>query len=155
MKKESVLAALLQELRGKNGKRPCDCTSCDCGNSGDTYSVGNWDGADWILSQIEGHLSAGSNERPNEHPVEREWISCSERLPENYNRVLAYSPDRGTRYASFSHPEGFQDMDAVYNPIWGRSLQGVTKWMPLPEPPREAVKRRIARHPANYLARLK
>ena len=50
--------ALLAELRAKNGKRPCDCQSCDCGNSGDTYSVGSWDGANWILGEVEAMLAA-------------------------------------------------------------------------------------------------
>jgi hypothetical protein len=44
---------IIATLREKNGKRPCDCTSCDCGNSGDTYSAGSWDGSDWILNEIE------------------------------------------------------------------------------------------------------
>ena len=30
------LRGKLAELRSKNGKRPCDCSMCDCGNSGDT-----------------------------------------------------------------------------------------------------------------------
>ena len=46
------LSGLLDELEAKNGKRICDCSSCDCGNSGNTYSVGSWDGADWILQEI-------------------------------------------------------------------------------------------------------
>ena len=46
------LRGKLAELRSKNGKRPCDCSMCDCGNSGDTYSVGSWDGADWVLNEL-------------------------------------------------------------------------------------------------------
>jgi hypothetical protein len=44
---------VVAELRAKNGKRSCDCTSCDCGNYGDAQSVASWDGADWILNEIE------------------------------------------------------------------------------------------------------
>lgn len=48
----------LAALRERQGKRPCDCESCDCGNSGDTYSVGSWDGANWILGEVEAMLAA-------------------------------------------------------------------------------------------------
>lgn len=41
-----------EKLRDTNGKRPCDCENCECNNSGDTYSVGNWDGANWVLSLL-------------------------------------------------------------------------------------------------------
>ena len=47
------LREFIAGLRAKNGKRPCDCTSCDCGNSGDTYSVGSWDGTEWALKELE------------------------------------------------------------------------------------------------------
>ena len=43
----------LRALRAKNGKRPCDCASCDCGNFDDRYTVGCWDGSDWVLNEIE------------------------------------------------------------------------------------------------------
>ncbi len=36
--------ALLQVIEPKN-PRPCDCTSCDCGNSGDLRAVADWDAA--------------------------------------------------------------------------------------------------------------
>lgn len=54
---EAILAAVsmteeLTKLRALNGKRPCDCTSCDCGNSGDAYSAGSWDGTDWALNAL-------------------------------------------------------------------------------------------------------
>jgi hypothetical protein len=47
-----TFADRLKELREKHGKRPCDCESCDCQNSGDTYSVGGWDGAEWVLKEL-------------------------------------------------------------------------------------------------------
>ena len=52
------LRGKLAELRSKNGKRPCDCSMCDCGNSGDTYTVGSWDGTDWALNELASALSA-------------------------------------------------------------------------------------------------
>lgn len=51
--KAPSVQGVIETLRAKNGKRSCDCTSCDCANSGDTYSVGAWDGADWVLNEIE------------------------------------------------------------------------------------------------------
>ena len=32
-------------LIGPKGKRPCDCDTCDCGNSGDMRAVAWWDEA--------------------------------------------------------------------------------------------------------------
>lgn len=48
----SYIPTKLEELRKTNGERSCDCTSCECGNSGNTYSVGSWDGADWVLNEL-------------------------------------------------------------------------------------------------------
>lgn len=38
-------------------------SGCDCGNAGDTYGVGSWDGTDWALTEIEKALQALPSER--------------------------------------------------------------------------------------------
>lgn len=53
-----LIEAKLKELSEKNGNRPCDCTSCDCGNAGNTMVVVSWDGAQWVLNEITAALSA-------------------------------------------------------------------------------------------------
>lgn len=55
--------AAIENCRTKNGKRSCDCETCDCSNSGDTYSVGSWDGADWVLNEINAALAEGRKEK--------------------------------------------------------------------------------------------
>ena len=55
---------------------------------------------------------------------EKQWICVSEKLPEDYESVLAYGKEtNGVRWA-------------MYNPnslIWKDGT--ITHWMPLPEPP--------------------
>lgn len=50
---ETPLKTIIADLRVKNGKRPCGCESCDCANVGDAENVGSWDGADWVLNEID------------------------------------------------------------------------------------------------------
>ena len=59
------VAAALDELAKKNGHRPCDCTSCECGNSGDTYSVGSWDGSQWVINELRKALNLPSESERN------------------------------------------------------------------------------------------
>jgi hypothetical protein len=61
---ETPLIAEAKKMREMNGKRPCDCASCDCGNSGDTYSAGHWDGADWVLNVLCPPQSMPTMEKP-------------------------------------------------------------------------------------------
>ena len=62
------------------------------------------------------------------------WISCSERLPETTDTFLAIVEANGEReYVVATY--------AKYTGHWidkeCRVLNGVTHWMPLPEPPKE------------------
>lgn len=56
-RKVERLREAVADLRAKNGKRCCDCTSCDCGNVWDASNAGNWDGADWVLNVLSAALS--------------------------------------------------------------------------------------------------
>ena len=57
------------------------------------------------------------------------WISCSERLPEIYQRVLTVDIDRKVT-------ENFRCNIKSGELEWSRGF-GITHWMPLPEPPEE------------------
>ena len=66
------------------------------------------------------------------------WISVEERLPEEYNRVLAVDVDgymmtgEIIRILDDRHRKTAYYCDNGYD-----SLSNVTHWMPLPEPPKE------------------
>ena len=61
-----------------------------------------------------------------------EWISVKERLPEDFEWVLAVDKDRCVGEAMFSSRDGSWD-----GPYGEYHLYGVTHWMPMPEPPGE------------------
>ncbi|MBO7251527.1 MAG: DUF551 domain-containing protein [Oscillospiraceae bacterium] len=66
-----------------------------------------------------------------------EWIPVSERLPEDFQRVLVFRPGQYfeihvTRMDGFNWEKW--DMD------YSTGKKGaITHWMPLPEPPKEAT----------------
>lgn len=60
------------------------------------------------------------------------WIKCSDRLPEEYEKVIVYVPTKGRFFSS--HIE----FDCVYKDYksetyWREHPGVVTKWMPLPD----------------------
>ena len=72
---------------------------------------------------------------------ESDWIPCSERLPEKFERVLAYYDESNGKYdgdiiMAYYSPrdnkwyEGYDDEEVVL-------FDAVKKWMPLPELPKE------------------
>jgi hypothetical protein len=73
----------------------------------------------------------------------QEWIPCSERLPEQNAKVLAYCPDHECHAAWFNHgvfkvskPTKYASGEYEH---WD-SDEPVTHWMPLPAPPIAAAK---------------
>ena len=60
----------------------------------------------------------------------QKWIPCSERLPENGERVLAYCKDRVIHDVKWSWPQ-----NAWFDKVTGHEYfeSFVTHWMPLPE----------------------
>ena len=60
---------------------------------------------------------------------EQQWISCSERLPENGHNYL-YCTDMGTVHMGFY----FDGYGFEYGIKYGYDI---VAWMPLPEPPKE------------------
>jgi hypothetical protein len=68
----------------------------------------------------------------------QEWISVNDRLPEMHHVVLAFSPHHNNIWALSLHEDGFwyywMDVTRRYDPLW---MGPITRWMPLPEPPKE------------------
>lgn len=74
-------------------------------------------------------LSAGIAalyELESNHPVNR-WISCAERLPEVYEKVITYN-DKGIIHDNFRL--NLRDGSVGWSQGWG-----ITHWQPRPEPP--------------------
>lgn len=62
-----------------------------------------------------------------------EWISVKDRLPEENINVLIYRRNMMNVYTYFGHGEWEDDYG-----YWTRTEDdGITHWMPLPEPPKE------------------
>ena len=62
-----------------------------------------------------------------------EWISVKDRLPEDNTNVLVYRGSLISVYTYIGHNEWEDDYG-----YWSRTDDdGITHWMPLPEPPKE------------------
>lgn len=70
------------------------------------------------------------------------WISVEERLPENKQMVIGFTPCDGYMFVGYYREE--QNWKQWYIVTAMRSTKYVTKkvthWMPLPEPPKEEEK---------------
>lgn len=88
------------------------------------YTLGHADVA--ILNELA-RIALASLEA---EPVKNGWISCSERMPEQFKTVLAY-----TKFGEI--------WTGTYDPHWdfycdNIIVEGVTHWMPIPELPGES-----------------
>ncbi len=63
---------------------------------------------------------------------EPSWIPVGERLPENNDNVLAYTPPVDNTAGSLEATRGFM--------VRLGKRTGITHWMPMPEPPKRGVK---------------
>lgn len=68
-------------------------------------------------------------------PVVSGWIPVSERMPIDFEAVIAFDGDQVYGEAMYSSDDGFT-IDG-YEPCDRLKLQNVTHWMPLPPPPTE------------------
>lgn len=73
----------------------------------------------------------GARKLIEEAPAVQQWISVKDRLPEEYETVLAYDGDC-VEPSVFYGDYGFYELDKYE----ADPLCGVTHWMPLPEPPK-------------------
>ncbi|HFV6623287.1 TPA: DUF551 domain-containing protein [Escherichia coli] len=63
------------------------------------------------------------------------WISCSERMPEETGDIIVVSDGIVMSGISYSRRDGFYIAALKYDD--DEPIDGVTHWMPLPEPPQE------------------
>ncbi|NJQ43575.1 DUF551 domain-containing protein [Escherichia coli] len=84
------------------------------------------------LERLQNALSGNSPVTPDG------WVSCSERMPEDTKMLLAFS--QGEIVAAYwnwvVNPIDYKKYRA-FTYLSGNILDGVTHWMPLPEPPQE------------------
>ena len=69
-----------------------------------------------------------------------EWISVNDRLPEKDGKYIVARRE-GSRY-SISVRKFRKDVPCWYSGYcghWERRTNGITHWMPLPEPPKEGA----------------
>lgn len=66
------------------------------------------------------------------------WIRLMNRIPDQGQRVLVYSPDLRVMSAQyFLHDPGVHDGDTGFCDENGDDIFPVTHWQPLPSPPTE------------------
>ncbi|MEZ7001808.1 DUF551 domain-containing protein [Klebsiella variicola] len=95
--------------------------------------VANWRG------HVAGYkaMLAAAPQLPGSDPVTvpGKWIPVSERMPIDFEAVIAFDGDQVYGEAMYSSDDGFT-IDG-YEPCDRLKLQNVTHWMPLPPPPTE------------------
>ncbi|HHC3802432.1 DUF551 domain-containing protein [Klebsiella pneumoniae] len=82
-------------------------------------------------------MLTASPQSPGSEPatVPGKWIPVSERMPIEFEAVIAFDGDQVYGEAMYSSDDGFT-IDG-YEPCDRLNLQNVTHWMPLPAAPRE------------------
>lgn len=63
------------------------------------------------------------------------WIPCSERLPEDRDKVLTYDVDKQVRKCEYDAE--FKKFRPEFSNYYAMDTSYVTHWMPLPGPPKE------------------
>lgn len=84
----------------------------------------------FVLNIIDGEMLA------DVQPVDR-WISCKDKMPEEYKTVLVYEKDYGVMIGELE--KKFFDTQFFIARKSGMILRTteVTHWQPLPEPPKD------------------
>lgn len=85
-----------------------------------------------VWADVPGKLRAAAPQLPGSElaTVPGKWIPVSERLPVDFEAVIAFDGDQVYGEAMYSLDDGFT-VDG-YDPCDRVKLQGVTHWMPLP-----------------------
>jgi hypothetical protein len=63
------------------------------------------------------------------------WIPVTDRLPEKYTSAIVYRKDKYFYMLRYSPALGWHFYDSEWGDV---TVDDVTHWMPLPEPPKEA-----------------
>ncbi|GAA6562293.1 hypothetical protein nublan006_36170 [Klebsiella pneumoniae] len=120
-------AAMLQELQ-KNAGAEAICRSNENVQVLHTYSPAQSD-----CRPAQNHVSPEQN---GDTPAQSQgWIPVSERMPIEFEAVIAFDGDQVYGEAMYSSDDGFT-IDG-YEPCDRLNLQNVTHWMPLPPAPQE------------------
>ncbi|HFL4075111.1 TPA: DUF551 domain-containing protein [Escherichia coli] len=89
--------------------------------------------AAWLAWQARAEL--GRSLAVNSPVTPDGWISCSERMPEETGDIIVVSDGIVMSGISYSRRDGFYIAALEYDD--DEPIDGVTHWMPLPEPPQE------------------
>lgn len=84
-----------------------------------------------IAAELQKHRKAYANTAASKDS----WISCSERMPEETGDIIVVSDGIVMSGISYSRRDGFYMAALEYDD--DEPIDGVTHWMPLPEPPQE------------------
>lgn len=97
----------------------------------------NDDDAQEIWNACRAAMLAAAPQSPGSEPatVPGKWIPVSERMPIEFEAVIAFDGDQVYGEAMYSSDDGFT-IDG-YDPCDRVQLQNVTHWMPLPSAPQE------------------
>ncbi|HDZ1779859.1 TPA: DUF551 domain-containing protein [Klebsiella pneumoniae] len=92
-----------------------------------------------VISACRAAMLAAAPQSPGSEPttVPGKWIPVSERMPIEFEAVIAFDGDRVYGEVVYSSDDGFT-IDG-YDPCDRLNLQNVTHWMPLPAGPREVI----------------
>ena len=90
-----------------------------------------------VISACRAAMLAAAPQSPGSEPttVPGKWIPVSERMPIEFEAVIAFDGDRVYGEVVYSSDDGFT-IDG-YDPCDRLNLQNVTHWMPLPAGPQE------------------
>ncbi|EDS9342582.1 DUF551 domain-containing protein [Salmonella enterica] len=95
-------------------------------------------GTQQLRERIARTVRAAIIQAGNSPAIPDDWISCSERMPDNdESKPIAIFTGKCLGQGMFV---ATYDDDAFFDYWEGMEIIGVTHWMPLPEPPQEEVK---------------
>ncbi|WP_191650408.1 DUF551 domain-containing protein [Escherichia coli] len=86
-----------------------------------------------VSTEMFMHWIRGAYEAGNSPVIPDGWISCSERMPEETGDIIVVSDGIVMSGISYSRRDGFYMAALEYDD--DEPIDGVTHWMPLPEPP--------------------
>ncbi|EPG2879639.1 DUF551 domain-containing protein [Klebsiella pneumoniae] len=114
-----------------------ECETCDGSGRIEITVPVTWTTIKEIWAKGVEHFAAAP-QSPGIEPatVPGKWIPVSERVPVDFEAVIAFDGDQVYGEAMYSSDDGFT-IDG-YEPCDRLNLQNVTHWMPLPSAPQEA-----------------
>ncbi|EAU3239801.1 DUF551 domain-containing protein [Salmonella enterica] len=123
-----------------HGYRPeCECSGCKA-TARICAELNNEEAEIFADGYNAAMQSFGNSEQLNSPVTPDDWISCSERMPEDEQEVIVQNKF-GYRYVSY-----FDEHSGLFFDMPGGNQMNciehilVTHWMPLPAPPQQEVK---------------